>query len=181
MQASEGIDQIAAALAKAQAAMSHAHKGATNPHFRSRYADLPAVIDATLPHLNAHGIAVIQSPRLDGSVMAVETRLIHTSGQWLGDVISCQLGKTDPQAIGSATTYLRRYALQAIACIGSDEDDDGERAMSRPDDETARFIKAMDALGQRGIDALGLHGYETAGDVPAGERKAIYNEAKGAK
>ena len=101
----------------------------TNPHFRSRYADLAAVRDAIIPVFNRHGLSIIQSPTTDAfSGFGLETRLIHSSGEEMvwnfplpGDV-------TKMQAIGSAISYARRYTLSAIAGVASEEDDDGNAA-----------------------------------------------------
>jgi len=124
---SESIGTIAAALAKAQAEMGNAIKDRTNPAFRSTYADLASVREAVTGALSANGIAVVQAPGNDGDAVTVETRLIHTSGEWLGSVVSARPAKSDPQAVGSAITYLRRYGLMAMTGIAPD-DDDGQAA-----------------------------------------------------
>jgi len=124
---SEHINEIAAALAKAQAEMGNAIKDRTNPAFRSTYADLASVREAVTGPLSANGIAVVQAPGNDGDSVTVETRLIHTSGEWLGSVVSARPAKNDPQAVGSAITYLRRYGLMAMTGIAPD-DDDGQAA-----------------------------------------------------
>ena len=124
---SEAIGTIAAALAKAQAEMGNAIKDRTNPAFRSTYADLASVREAVTGPLSANGIAVVQAPGNDGDSVTVETRLIHTSGEWLGSVVSARPTKNDPQAVGSAITYLRRYGLMAMTGIAPD-DDDGQAA-----------------------------------------------------
>jgi hypothetical protein len=124
---SESIAAIAAALAKAQAEMGNAIKDRTNPAFRSTYADLASVREAVTGPLSANGIAVVQAPGNEGDSVTVETRLIHTSGEWLGSVVSARPAKSDPQAVGSAITYLRRYGLMAMTGIAPD-DDDGQAA-----------------------------------------------------
>jgi hypothetical protein len=124
---SESIAAIAAALAKAQAEMGNAIKDRTNPAFRSTYADLASVREAVTGPLSANGIAVVQAPGNDGDSVTVETRLLHTSGEWIGSVVSARPAKNDPQAVGSAITYLRRYGLMAMTGIAPD-DDDGQAA-----------------------------------------------------
>lgn len=128
---SDQINEIAAALAKAQGSMDNASKDRSNPAFKSKYADLASVRDAVIGPLTAAGIAVIQAPSTTAEGVVVETRFVHSSGQWL----SCSVGATprayDPQSVGSAITYLRRYGLMALASIAP-EDDDGNAASGAP-------------------------------------------------
>lgn len=126
------FNKVAAALVKAQKEFGPALKSSTNPHFRSRYADLSACVEAVIDALNNNGIALTQrvSPCDDGVI--VETVFIHESGE----IINCgQLhvpaAKQDPQGYGSALTYARRYSLMA-ACGIAPEDDDGNSASRRP-------------------------------------------------
>lgn len=129
MRTSESIGKLAPALLKAQKAITFAAKDATNPHFKSKYADLPAVIDAIKPALNEAGIVFIQtgSPS-DAGILAMTTRLLHESGEWLEDTATCPLPKNDPQGYGSASTYLRRYGLASAVGLYQD-DDDGQGAI----------------------------------------------------
>jgi hypothetical protein len=126
------FNKVAAALVKAQKAFGPALKTSTNPHFRSRYADLSACVEAVIDALNDNGIALTQrvSPCDDGVI--VETVFIHESGE----IISCgplhvPASKQDAQGYGSALTYARRYSLMA-ACGIAPEDDDGNAATKRP-------------------------------------------------
>ena len=101
----------------------------TNPHFKSRYADLAAVRDAIVPVFNKHGISIIQAPNTDGvSGFSLETRLIHSSGEELVFNFMLPSDVSKMQAVGSAISYARRYTLSAIAGIASEEDDDGNAA-----------------------------------------------------
>lgn len=127
---------IAAALAAAQSQMGKAFKSAENPHFRSKYADLGAVMDACLPALNANGIAVVQPLTETEFGRAVVTRFIHTSGETLECPVPLILGKQDMQGLGSAMTYARRYGLMALAGIAP-EDDDGNAAVDSVKNGTA--------------------------------------------
>ena len=127
MNKSESINEIATALNKAQAEMTGASKGKVNPFFKSKYADMVAVIDALkMPFANA-GLSYSQFPLFEDGKVGVETILMHNSGQWISSVLLLPMVKQDPQAAGSAITYAKRYALQAIAGIPS-EDDDGNAA-----------------------------------------------------
>lgn len=127
MTTSESINELAAALAKAQAQITGASRTAANPFFKSRYADLASVWDAVRGPLTAHGLAVVQAPSTEGARVTVTTRLIHSSGQWIEASLAATCKDESPQAIGSAVTYLRRYGLQAVAGVPS-VDDDGEAA-----------------------------------------------------
>jgi len=136
MQTSEQIGDLAASLAAAQAEMEGASKDSSNPFFKSKYADLSSVRAACVPFLSKHGLAVVQSPSITltaeyGAGVTVETRLIHKSGQWMAGTLSCSVKDTSPQSVGSAITYLRRYALQSFAGVAP-EDDDAEAAHGRP-------------------------------------------------
>lgn len=96
-----------------------------------RYADLVTVLDVVRPTLTLHGFAVMQFPcELDGEA-ALTTQLIHQSGEWVETTVKIRPVQKDPQSIGSALTYARRYALLALCGIAADDDDDG-KAGSRP-------------------------------------------------
>lgn len=136
MNTSETLDLIAPALLAAQKEINNASKDAKNPHFRSSYASLGSVIEAVKEPLNKQGISVIQSLSAgSGSGLYLNTRLLHTSGQWIEDAAFSPLPKADPQGVGSACTYLRRYSLAAMLCI-TQEDDDGNAASSHTKQET---------------------------------------------
>jgi ERF superfamily len=155
---SDSIDQIAAALAAAQAEMEHLYKNAKNAYLGSKFADLAAVRAVCLPALNKHGIAVTQQFRPhDGPPLAafettkvrkdkdgasgaykvqtqifgyIRTQLTHSSGQWIASELPLACSWGDPHALGGTITYLRRYALAAM-CGVAQEDDDGESAKGR--------------------------------------------------
>lgn len=125
------MKQIASALVKAQKAFGPALKTATNPHFKSRYADLAACVEAVIGGLNDNGIALIQRNSLDDAGVTVETVFVHESGEMLEcGKLHVPAAKHDPQGYGSALTYARRYSLMA-ACGIAPEDDDGN-AGSKP-------------------------------------------------
>lgn len=129
MRTSDQINDIAAALAKAQGAMRPALKDATNPHFKSKYADLAANVEAAREPLSANGLAVLQEATTTERGIAVATRIVHSSGQWIEfDPLTVPLSKADAHGVGSATTYARRYALGAALGLVAD-DDDGNAAV----------------------------------------------------
>ena len=124
MKTSESLKAFAPAFLKAQKAITFAAKDATNPHFRNKYADLPAVIEAIKPALNSAGIGFSQTPsESQPGFLALTTRLLHESGEFIEDTATIPLPKADPQGYGSALTYGRRYALAAICGLFQDDDD----------------------------------------------------------
>lgn len=122
------IADLAAALCKAQAAMEGAKKDATNPHFKTKYADLAAVWDAIREPLTSNGLSVVQLLRDVQNGVEVETILLHSSGQQISAVFAMPASKQDAQGYGSAATYARRYALMAMVGVAP-EDDDGNAAV----------------------------------------------------
>ena len=132
MQTSEQINELAAALAKAQGQIQGAVKDSTNPAFKSRYADLASVWDACRVALSLNGLAVVQGPALVGQGVSVTTRLLHSSGQWAESTLMLPMDKATAQGAGSAITYARRYALAAMVGVAPDDDDDGNAASQQP-------------------------------------------------
>jgi hypothetical protein len=130
---SASIAALAAAMAKAQAAIEDPtkNKKADAGPKTYRYADLPTVLDVVRPALSANNLAVMQFPCEFEGVPAVTTLLAHTSGEWIETLACLRPGKMDPQGIGSALTYMRRYSLLSLCGIAADDDDEGAAA-SRP-------------------------------------------------
>lgn len=122
------VEPFAEALVKLQGAIKTAVKDATNPAFKSKYADLGAVWEAVKPALQANGFVVVQSPNFDGDIMWLETTLLHVSGERMTGRYPLRPTKPDPQGFGSAITYARRYSLSAMLGVVADEDDDGNAA-----------------------------------------------------
>jgi len=126
------LGEFFAALSKAQQQIDPAKKRSTNPHFKSKYADLNTVLDAILPGLNENNLSLMQlvGETQDGCV-SLTTILGHKSGAYVLALASCPLGRGGgPQGAGSGLTYLRRYAAQAIVGLGA-EDDDGNDAQGK--------------------------------------------------
>jgi hypothetical protein len=124
----EPSDEFAVAFVKLQSEIRPAIKDATNPAFRSKYADLGAVWEAVKDPLHANGFSVIQSPDFDGTDMWLTTTILHTSGQSMAGRYPIRPVKQDPQGFGSAITYARRYSISAMLGVIADEDDDGNAA-----------------------------------------------------
>ncbi len=147
MSQSQEINELAKALAAAQASINAAKRDKTNPHFRNQYATLQSVWDAAREVLAPNGLSIVQTfEATDGHRLDLTTTLLHTSGQWIAGTISMTPSKADPQGAGSAATYARRYSLAAILGIVADEDDDGEAASRPPASNPAqRFVKPAPA------------------------------------
>ncbi len=131
MNHSETLTKIAPALVAALAQVGGAKKGKTNPQFKSTYATLEAVIAASKEILFEHGLCLIQFPgACAGGIQNLETIFLHESGEWISGEMGIALGKADPQGVGSAITYQRRYAQMSALNMPA-VDDDGEAAMGR--------------------------------------------------
>jgi hypothetical protein len=127
------MKEISAALVKAQRQFGPALKSSTNPHFKSRYADLAACIEAVIDGLNNNGIALIQQTHECEHGVMVETIFVHESGEtFSAGKLHVPAQKNDPQGYGSALTYARRYSLMA-ACGIAPEDDDANAASKKKD------------------------------------------------
>lgn len=125
---SASINELAHAIVQAQKAMKPAVKDCSNPFFKSKYADLSSVRAALAPFTDA-GIAITQSPMESaGEQVILDTQLTHTSGQWMRSRLTMPVAKNDPQGMGSALTYARRYALGCMTGLVTEEDDDGNAA-----------------------------------------------------
>lgn len=133
---SEQVNELAAALAKAQGQLEGAKKSSSNPFFKSKYADLAECWNTCREALTANEISVIQMPEEinENGRLNITTMLAHSSGQYISSTLTMTVTKLDPQAIGSAITYGRRYALAAMVGLAQ-EDDDGEKAMERSKDK----------------------------------------------
>lgn len=135
---SDDITALAAALAKAQAAMTTAQMSATNPGYANKpYADLSDVWEACRAPLTTNGLSIVQLPRSEGQKITVRTKLLHSSGQWIQTDLTATAAQNTPQSVGSVITYLRRYSLAAMAGVApKGDDDDGEsgegRGQARP-------------------------------------------------
>ncbi len=130
MNKSETIGALAGALSKAQAEIRGAIKDTANPFFKSKYADLSSVWEACREQLTKNGLSVVQTNKAGDGRVIVETILMHTSGEWISGELDMKPVKDDPQGIGSAITYARRYALAAIVGVAP-EDDDGNAASGK--------------------------------------------------
>ena len=128
MNKSESIAALAKALSIAQGELENASKNAENPAFKrgnkaSTYADLAEVLNTIRPVFTKYGLSFVQFPTFDAGIASVETMLMHESGEWISSTASSPVTKQDAQGVGSAVTYLRRYAAAAMAGIAQEDDD----------------------------------------------------------
>ena len=129
---SETINELAAALSKAQAKLSHVKKDKTarirmkaGGEYTYTYADLGSTWDAGRAALTDNDLSVSQLPSFDSGWLMLDTILMHASGQYISSQMRTRADEMDVKSIGSAITYLRRYAFAAIVGLVADEDDDG--------------------------------------------------------
>lgn len=171
------------ALAKAQGAMSNAVKDTANPAFKSKFASLAAVRDIAITALSEQGIACIQMPgRDDKGRVTIQTMLLHESGHLDCGTLTTEVtvrGGNDAQAVGSALTYLRRYALAAIAGVAQEDDDGnasgpmGGRQGSRPSPQRNKTAWSQDEVGGLLTRAFGE---ATEGEPPPEQAQAFVYE-----
>ncbi len=138
---SEQINELAAALAKAQGAMGNAAMNRINPHFKSKYADMSSVLDAIRAPLSANGLSIVQPMQATERGLILRTVLMHSSGQYIASEYPLPAAQNQ-QAMGSALTYARRYSIAAMVCNSADEDDDG-----RIDAAAGSFISPEQVAG----------------------------------
>jgi len=164
MQSSDEINEIATALAKAQGEFPKIAKNKiadlkgiskrTGKEYSMKYsyADIADVLAALLPVLSKHNIALIQPTEIDDRGMTIHTRIVHSSGQWMGSVYPVCAINGDHQIMGSAITYARRYAACSLIGVAADDDLDGEdtkddvRAKGNGRDDAVITIKQIDDL-----------------------------------
>lgn len=148
MKMSEKINELATALGKAQGEMKGASKDSANPFFKSKYADLASVWEAIRAPFSKNGLAISQVTSEDEKGLVLTTLLLHSSGEWISGEIRINPVDQKPQTLGSAISYMRRYALSAMAGVYA-EDDDGNLASGKmvppmgqkPDPRTEKFQK----------------------------------------
>jgi len=121
---SETISELAKALTSFQGQMTAVKKDAVNPFYKSKYATLDTIWETVRKPLSENGLSVAQTMNLIEDKSVLETTLYHTSGEWISGIQLVNPTKSDPQALGSAISYARRYSLSAMLGIVADEDDD---------------------------------------------------------
>lgn len=187
MTTENNMNELATALAKAQAEMKNATLNKVNPHFKSKYADLANIIDTTRAVLAKHGLSVVQTTEMREGQLVLVTTLLHTSGQSICGEYPLPMVLEKPQAMGSALTYARRYSLAAICNISAEEDDDANAAQAEAKNTkpiTAAQVKELTTLADEvGADKAKFCKYlnvASLADIPASKFKAAIDalEAK---
>lgn len=191
MNTDKATPELFAALSEAQAEVENASKNSSNPHFRSKYADLAEVLNTVRPVFARHGLSLLQSTEFDGALVSVTTAVAHKSGGIVTSTASCVPAKTDAQGIGSATTYLRRYSLAAMAGVAQEDDDGNSAAHAQPpvqkvtptdgawervdSDTQALLLKiAAQVIGRLGRDPADAWDYLHSQNLPADEKIALW-------
>lgn len=136
---SDTLNKLVPALVKARELIKHPTRNKVNPHFKNRYADLTAVLDAVVPAFTMNGLSLIQL--VEGSTLV--TILAHTSGEFIQSAALIP-PHSNAQQLGSALTYLRRYTVQALAAIAADDDDDGTAASPKNNNKKASTKPSTD-------------------------------------
>lgn len=188
METSNSIKEISKAVLEAQKKMGIATKDASNPYFKSKYADLNSIREACMPALNAAGVSVLQPTiHVDGKNF-VRTVLLHESGEYIASLTEIVYSKDkDAQAQGSGITYARRYGLQSLMNVGA-EDDDGNKASNPPVNNTKPELKRFDAQGKTTpafskavkhiMEGGSIEQVEKTYFVSTTVKESIFNEAK---
>ena len=182
MNKSESIQNLASALCKAQAEFPAIEFDSVNPFLKNGYASLGANISGTRPALTKNGLSVTQLTFGEDGVIGVETMLIHSSGEWISDRVSMQVGeergKSSAQVAGSIVTYLRRYSLASILGIYADEDGDGNppkpaELKSREENKPAEKKPIEDTMTiERACAIVNSEGVKY-GDIPGEKLQAM--------
>ena len=139
------IGELAKALSAAQGQLSTAKKKSTNPHFRSKFADLSEVWEACRAALSKNKIAVIQCPQFTDKCDYLETTLVHESGEYMVSRMVLKNAKGDMQGLGSSISYAKRYSLAAMVGVTSEDEDDDGNAASLP--QSAQIKPTQASLG----------------------------------
>ena len=135
---SESITNLVKALTTFQGKMTAVKKDATNPFYKSKYATLDTIWETIRKPLSENGLSIVQTMNLIEGNSVLETTLYHTSGEWISGTQLVNPVKDDPQSLGSAISYARRYSLSALLGVVSDEDDDANIATKQETKQEAK-------------------------------------------
>ncbi len=131
MEQSTTITELAKALSKMQGELKSVPKDSSNSFYKMRYASLDAIWEVCRKPLTDNGLSIIQTPLEVEGKTYLETMILHSSGEWILAKLAINALKQEPQSIGSAITYARRYTLSAMLGISAEDDDDAETASGR--------------------------------------------------
>lgn len=150
MENEQRLDKLMPAWVRAQADMKTVPKNGRNPHFKSKFATLDDILATIKPVLSQNGLSVSMNGLLVEGGIGYNVMLYHESGQMMSlGLFQSPVAKQDnPQAVGSAMTYLHRYALGAAMNIASVDDDDAEGAMDRKSKKQSGSVKVSDIANE---------------------------------
>jgi hypothetical protein len=150
---SEPINELAAALAKAQAEIQNPKFDSQNPHYKNKFASLAAVRNAIVPAFAKHGLSLMQDlATTPDHCIACTTIILHSSGQMFRfSPLVMPASKADAQGYGSAATYARRYSLLAAAGVVGEEDDDANAAVAKTNGKAAEVITEKQAADLKAL------------------------------
>lgn len=187
MQTSNEINELAAAMSIAQGQMGAAYKNSSNPHFNSKFADLTSISDVIKQPLSDNGLSVVQFPINNEQGVAIATRVMHKSGQWIEESFGIKPVKGTPQEYGSLLSYFRRYALAAIFGIPQTDDDANAMQLAYEAPQPVQVISDKQVGEIRGIlekydwsepDLVKAMKIETLEDMPEKRFQAAMNKLK---
>lgn len=159
MEHSDSMAKLAKSLAAFQNEIKDPARDGENPHFRSKYVPIDALLACVRPMAAKHGLSIVQSTGGNGQDISVTTMILHDSGEWLlTDALAIRPVKADPQGCMSAITYARRYSLSAALGVAWDDDDDGNAASTPPTPKkTKPALKKADYLRSVAEEAKKQH------------------------
>lgn len=184
---SSEIGKLAFALSKAQGEITGARKDSKNPFFKSDYADLASCWDACRKQLSENKLAVIQTTGESEDYVTIITTLAHESGQWIRGTLKLKPVKTDPQGMGSAITYGRRYALSAIVGLAQVDDDGNESSIPTKKEKKISYINKDQIEEIKGMlpaakmtegEFLAKAGYKAINNIPLSDFNIIINRLR---
>lgn len=172
MKRSESIQELAKGLIAFHKSVKKISKDGFNPHFKNKFASLDNIIEETRPLLSKQGLFILQNPiSTENGLIGVETTIMHESGEYMeAEPIYLKPVKTDPQGMGSAITYARRYAYQSILNLSTGEDDDGNNASHWSPDVPA----LMELSKSKGVGIAQLN--KTAAELGANSLQQLTKE-----
>ena len=194
MNTSNEINELAAAMAIAQGQMGAAYKNSSNPHFKSSFADLASISDVIKQPLSDNGLSVVQFPINNEQGVAITTRVMHKSGQWIEESFGIKPVKAGPQEYGSLISYFRRYALAAIFAIPQTDDDANSmqlaaEAPQKPidaitGDQVKALVNLLDGDEKLRAQLMDAHGISKLEHLQSNQFRPVYdkiNQLKGVK
>tara|TARA_R110000764_G_scaffold161769_1_gene249013 strand:- start:318 stop:905 length:588 start_codon:yes stop_codon:yes gene_type:complete len=194
MKTSNEINELAAAMAIAQGQMGAAYKNSSNPHFKSSFADLASISDVIKQPLSDNGLSVVQFPINNEQGVAITTRVMHKSGQWIEESFGIKPVKAGPQEYGSLISYFRRYALAAIFAIPQTDDDANSmqlaaEAPQKPidaitGDQVKALVNLLDGDEKLRAQLMDAHGISKLEHLQSNQFRPVYdkiNQLKGVK